>query len=699
VDSLILFSALADSGWLDSAKNIAMVAIGLGFVIFVHELGHFLVAKACGVKCDKFYIGFDVPIPLGFFTIPGKLVHFQWGETEYGIGAIPLGGYVKMLGQDDNPNNAETEAERTRIRDEQGNVKLDPRSYQAKSVPQRMAIISAGVIMNIIFGFFFAAIAYRTGVKIEPAQIGATTAGDPAWRENLQPGDRIVQIGKSGTPNEHMRFRQDMMVNLMLYTGYNKDIDLLVRDRDGQEEWVTLRPSDRLKNDKMARPTIGITSSPVPEFGKVSKVDESLFGGRFAQVAAGDRIVAIDDEPVKDYADVQRLLAVRPKQTVKVTVERAASPESATSKTERYTLELPPIPMRDYGIVMQASPVTAIREGSPAEKAGLQVGDRLISFNGEPIGDPLSFPQRTLSHIGETVSLEVERGTGDKQQRITCEVTLQSPRQMFWSGVAGPTVAVDTLGVAYNVTAKIAEVREEGPAKDQLRPGDQIVKFQFQPANDEQEAIERNALGKDAFKAMELKEGIVGWPLVVLASSSHLPDTQLVVTVLRDGEEVTATLSPQDSQELFLGSRHLPLQALQELHQVDSWGEAFSLGAREMKERMLEVVTVVGKLLTGQISLGQLGGPVAIMRVATNEADRGITDLLMFFAFLSANLAVMNFLPIPALDGGHMLFLMYEAIFRKPVNENLQMKLSLAGILCLLSLMVFATVMDVSKLF
>src|SRR4026208_1106437 len=92
----------------DYAYTALKVALGLGFVIFVHELGHFLVAKMCGVKCEKFYIGFDIPVPFG---IPSKLFRFQWGETEYGIGILPLGGYVKMLGQDDNPMNAEQEAE------------------------------------------------------------------------------------------------------------------------------------------------------------------------------------------------------------------------------------------------------------------------------------------------------------------------------------------------------------------------------------------------------------------------------------------------------------------------------------------------------------------------------------------------------------------------------------------------------------
>ena len=80
------------------------VALGLGFVIFVHELGHFTVAKMCGVKVEKFFIGFDIG---GL-----KLFSFRWGETLYGIGILPLGGYVKMLGQEDNPAQLRKEMER-----------------------------------------------------------------------------------------------------------------------------------------------------------------------------------------------------------------------------------------------------------------------------------------------------------------------------------------------------------------------------------------------------------------------------------------------------------------------------------------------------------------------------------------------------------------------------------------------------------
>src|SRR5436190_16897154 len=157
--------------WL-GMKLLAWLGVGAGltFVIFVHELGHFLVAKACGVKCEKFYVGFDFlefKIPFTNWKIPRSLLKFQWGETEYGLGSLPLGGYVKMLGQDDDPRNAEAEAARIRAASatdktnealvtphaidpkhpeaapvaatttEGKTILLDPRSYPAKPVPAR----------------------------------------------------------------------------------------------------------------------------------------------------------------------------------------------------------------------------------------------------------------------------------------------------------------------------------------------------------------------------------------------------------------------------------------------------------------------------------------------------------------------------------------------------------------------------------
>ena len=111
---------LIASGWLDLSFwfVVFQVAVGLGMVIFVHELGHFAVAKMCGVKCEKFYLGFDI---YGL-----KLCKFRWGETEYGIGILPLGGYVKMLGQEDNPARLRAEIERAKQQQAEGTAEDAP---------------------------------------------------------------------------------------------------------------------------------------------------------------------------------------------------------------------------------------------------------------------------------------------------------------------------------------------------------------------------------------------------------------------------------------------------------------------------------------------------------------------------------------------------------------------------------------------
>ena len=157
----------------DKGLSILYVAIGLGFVIFFHELGHFAVAKWCNVNVERFSIGFG-PI----------LWSIKRGETEYALSLIPFGGYVKMLGQDD--------MDATQMTNEE--IAQDPRSYSAKSVPQRMAIISAGVIMNIITGMLFFAIAFNIGVQTSPSVIGGTQPGFPAWKAGLDTGDRITKI-------------------------------------------------------------------------------------------------------------------------------------------------------------------------------------------------------------------------------------------------------------------------------------------------------------------------------------------------------------------------------------------------------------------------------------------------------------------------------------------------------------------------
>ncbi|MEM7783100.1 MAG: site-2 protease family protein, partial [Planctomycetota bacterium] len=225
---------IAANFWMNSASYWAIlkVAIGLGAVIFVHELGHFLLAKACGVKCDKFYVGFDVPIKLfGQTILPAKLIHWKWGETEYGIGAIPLGGYVKMMGQDDNPGNIEEQVKESLTDGEStesaflpsglvDQTKLDPRSYLAKSVVQRMMIISAGVIFNLIFAVIFATVAFKSGVDYQPAMVGNVIGSGPAWVNDLAGAD-VTKIGDQKVEGyfPYMEMAESIVFNSSSSTG------------------------------------------------------------------------------------------------------------------------------------------------------------------------------------------------------------------------------------------------------------------------------------------------------------------------------------------------------------------------------------------------------------------------------------------------------------------------------------------------
>ncbi|MBW1911348.1 MAG: RIP metalloprotease RseP, partial [Deltaproteobacteria bacterium] len=148
--------------------------IVLGILIFFHELGHFLVAKYCGVKVLKFALGFGP-----------KLVGKKIGDTEYSIRYFPLGGFVKMLGEeagDETSKNLPPEEAK--------------RSFENQSVFKRTAIVAAGPIFNLLLALFlFSGLFIISGQRVIIPEIGQITEGLPAHKAGLQKGDVVVSIG------------------------------------------------------------------------------------------------------------------------------------------------------------------------------------------------------------------------------------------------------------------------------------------------------------------------------------------------------------------------------------------------------------------------------------------------------------------------------------------------------------------------
>jgi len=434
---------------------ILQVALGLGFVIFVHELGHFLVAKACGVKCEKFYLGFDVG---GL-----KLFSFRWGETEYGIGALPLGGYVKMLGQDDNPAAAAAEAQRARAERERYSGDLppeptsdphpawDPRSYPAQSVPKRMAIISAGVVMNVIFAVLMAAWAYGRGVKEMTCEISSVRPGGAAWRAGLRTGDEILAIGDRQNP-----IFNDLRYGVTLGS-VEQGIPFTVRrPADDSTREIVLRPDTDL-----GAPTIGVSS---PFSLRLPADIGRGFAGAAAKadppLTAGDTIRSVDGEPVESYAELVAALSRAVGRGVTLTVERPA----AGRAPQTLDINLPPQPRRGFGLTMTPRRVVGVQEDSPAATAGLRAGDRLLGIDGGELGDPLTLDDRLAGRAGSPVTLRVGRDAGEvagEQGAGEFDVVVE-PRTVTWldseGSWPGSPTAIASLGLALIVDADVAEV-------------------------------------------------------------------------------------------------------------------------------------------------------------------------------------------------------------------------------------------------
>ncbi len=728
-------SAAADESLLSTILSyiwrFVLVLLGINALIIVHEWGHFIVARMCGVRCDKFYIWFDA---WGY-----KFFHFKWGDTEYGLGWLPLGGYVKMLGQEDNPGGIKAELERARQGVDENGEKLEtidenkvaelekaayaPDSYLSKNVPQRMAIISAGVIMNVIFAVFCGFIAALLGLPQLSNSIGQILPGTPAWEQGLQPGDRIVDI--NGKPNE-------LFQNIQLAMLDGEKVELEVeRGSDNQKFKLNIIPE--LEQGGMV-PTIGVKIPSSLKLAEVkdpwekslddseNKAREALYSG----LVGGNIITAINGQPVKNTADFDHLSQLYIDQPITYSLD--------SSKT----IELPPLGMKEFGIRLTMGEITKIQKNSPAEKVGLlarhtnekgevvQKGDIIIAVNNEPILDPVKFPynmflkvrgQKNTTESGKSEAGIVSVVLTVLRDNQEIEVPMTLARNGLYSGILSKSgcLASGQLGITYEVTPVISGVEPTIGIKEGESPlGGHITSISVTlPKKDKKSSpdvqeiystLHQLASKTDRSGALiftdDANNAEQNYKIISFFTNYiyYLPDnTPLKIEVKRvNGENIVLDTKVQTAKDAFLINRGLLFKPDYITYKAVRFTNALKWGWDKTVENMCMIFTILRRM-GSTVSTKALGGPIMIVGVtwAATSTNDGLFFLLL--CMLGANLAVVNFLPIPVLDGGHMVFLIYEAIFRKPANENVQIILSYIGLFLILALMFWVIFLDLQR--
>ena len=605
------------------------VVAAFGLVIFIHELGHFLAAKWCGVHVRKFAIGFGPPI-----------LKWQPGETEYSLRPIPLGGFVDLAGEHPDVD-----------------VEDNPRALWRRPTWQRVLVFSAGVGMNAVLAILLFTVAPIVGMQVPAPVLGDVLEGSPAARAGLQPGDRLVAID-----GEPVLSFNDVRWEVALAdpdTTFSLTVERPTEGA-GQPERLTLAVTSK-QSDMMPMIGIGPETEPV-----VAALDERSVPAQ-AGLEEGDRILAVNSQPVQTGRVLNQTLE-----------EISAGPLTLTIEREGREQDLPVDPSKlvvyEFGMAPPIQ-IGSVTKNSPAAKADIQPGDRILAIDGKP------WPTReTLIETVETtgegrpVRLTLWRkeagfvGFGGEVKRIEVAAT---PRLM--EGKEKPQIGI-VMGGAAEAPLQVGHVEPGGAADEAgLQPGDVIV-----------------AVGKDATEPNDWNELI---EMLWDAKGEAVP-----ILVRRGDDTVTATLRPKAvPQERLtmagtaLAPHYVPLPRI--------FNPLVAM-KRGLKQTVVWFKRVYGNLrqfFRGHVSSKAFGGPVAIVSISYEVASYGVGTFLHFWGMISVFLAFINFLPVPPFDGGHVLFALIEKVKGRPISLKVRAWIWGAGWAGLLALFLLIAYQDILR--
>jgi len=714
--------------FLGTLFDLMLVIFGFGMIVFVHELGHFLAARWAGIRVLAFAIGFGPALltyrkGMGFRRGSTEREYQELQQrakgtvedgredaraalsgtvspTEYRINGLPFGGYVKMLGQEDL---------------DPGAVSHAPDSYQNCPPWKRMVVISAGVVMNVITAAALFVLVFMVGLKTEPARVGAVSPDSVAattmavnaeelgvTRPGVRPGDDVISIN-GREPNS---FNDLVLASAMAEPG--RSIRLTVQ-RNGYEDPLRF---EMVPRESKLTGLLELGIGPAQSLEVVTLPDNLAPARRaelennFAELVTsiglkglepGMRLTHVDGEPASTVEDLFDAVHASGGEGVHVrfedgsggSIERVIMPEP---ELETDVVEVPGGEIAHDHLLGLAG-VLMVAEGGTATQ-GLEGGDLFRRIGTVEYPSSPSGIAEIRANRGRKIEVVVERslsdGSGAELVELSPRVSSKSPPTIGFS-------AIDTTWESAIVSLPVEQLSKGEdayvPAAVRLIniPGTTIVSVDGQPVSDLGDV--REALRSSTRQAYETE------------AEEATVEVELRLPI-GDGTTITrhwTLLRPELERLHKLRWRSPAPRSLFALEQFELRAQspvgALWMGIEETHRVMMSTYTTFLRLFQGSVKVEHLKGPVGIAHIGTQVADRGIIWLLFLGAVVSINLAVINFLPLPIVDGGQFIFLVLEQIRGKPVPVAIQNAAALAGIVLIGAVFVIVTFNDIVGLF
>jgi len=530
----------------------------LGPLVIIHEFGHYSFAKLFGVKAEIFSIGFGP-----------RIFSKKMGETEWRVSLIPMGGYVKLMGEDTEADVSPAEMKR---------------ALHKQAVWKRFFIFFGGPLFNFIFAALLFMATLAIGEPQPASYIGRVVENSAAQKAGFMSGDHITAI--DGKPT---RLFEDVMVAINEHPAKPVTFDVIHpgSSQSLQASRVEVKPEEQDGYSVYGESThVGEINGLLlaARSGAIGISDPSSMAGK-AGIKTGDELVEMNGKSLTTWEEAEQIYKALPAQALALKVKKAKG------ETLTVSLTRPSISKNlgaDFGLYSSELFVEKTVSGSPAEKAGVKAGDRLVGV-----------------------------GTNQVQSFFDLRDAVQRAGE------------------------------NEGHVDLSWERGGKLMAFKITPTS---------TAGRDPLMKKTVQYTVGVMPMLTLVEPIKI--TERIYNPFM--------LAYKGTEKMI----------------VLSWRNLVS----------------IQKMFVGDVSVKSLGGPIMIGKIAGESLSHGLATFLTTMAILSIGLGVLNVLPVPVLDGGHLLLLAIEGVRKKPLSIRQMEIVQGVGLSLILLLMVVVMKNDIMRL-